>query len=97
MVADFFTKPIQGTLFKQLQDRIMNIDSSSIYHSNHRSVLGETVINEENSNATSTVKNDDDTSKDVGTMSYKDAVVNKGWFACQIILYDLLGPIEKDN
>ena len=77
MVADFFTKPIQGTLFKQLRDRIMNIDSSSIYHSNHRSVLEETVTNEENSNATSTVKNDEDTSEDVGKKSYKDAVVNK--------------------
>jgi len=40
-------------------------------------VLEETVTNEENSNATSTVKNDEDTSEDVGKKSYKDAVVNK--------------------
>ena len=42
------------------------------------SVLEETDINEENSNATSTVNNDNNTSKNVSTMSYKDAVVNKG-------------------
>ena len=41
-------------------------------------LLEETDINEENSNATSTVKNDHDTSKDVSTMSYKEAVVNRG-------------------
>ena len=60
-------------------------------------MLEETVTNEENSNATSTVKNDEDTSEDVGKKSYKDAVVNKEWFVCQIILCDLLGPIKKDK
>lgn len=39
MLADFFTKPLQGHLFRKLRDQIMNIDSSSAYHSSHRSVL----------------------------------------------------------
>jgi hypothetical protein len=41
MIADFFTKPIQGVLFKRLRDHIMNIDPHDKYHSNHRSVLDE--------------------------------------------------------
>ena len=40
MVSDFFTKPTQGSLFLKQRDIIMNIDPSSDYHSNHRSVLG---------------------------------------------------------
>ena len=40
MLADYFTKPLQGALFYKLRDRIMNIDPSSEYHSSaHRSVL----------------------------------------------------------
>jgi hypothetical protein len=43
MMADFFTKPLQGTQFRKLRDRIMNIaPPSSAYHSSnsgHRSVL----------------------------------------------------------
>jgi hypothetical protein len=39
MLADFFTKPLQGSLFYKLRDLIMNIDPSSKYHSSHRSVL----------------------------------------------------------
>jgi hypothetical protein len=42
MLADFFTKPLQGAPFKKLRDEIMNIDPSSAYHSSnsvHRSVL----------------------------------------------------------
>ena len=39
MVADFFTKPLQGALFYKLRDLIMNIDPSSPYHSSQRSVL----------------------------------------------------------
>ena len=39
MVADFFTKPLQGALFYKLRDQIMNIDPSSPYHSSQRSVL----------------------------------------------------------
>jgi hypothetical protein len=42
MLADFFTKPLQGMQFRKLRDQIMNIAPSSQYHSNHsghRSVL----------------------------------------------------------
>lgn len=48
MVADYFTKPLQGALFYKLRDYIMNIDPSSEYHSCHRSVLenGEKTENE---------------------------------------------------
>ena len=39
MVADFFTKTLQGALFFKLLNQIMNIDPSSPYHSSQRSVL----------------------------------------------------------
>jgi hypothetical protein len=39
MVADYFTKPLQGAHFKKLRDIIMNVDSSSKYYSAQRSVL----------------------------------------------------------
>jgi hypothetical protein len=42
MLADFFTKPLQGMQFQKLRDQMMNIDPSSAYHSSnsgHRSVL----------------------------------------------------------
>ena len=39
MRGDFFTKPIQGTKFYEDRDVLMNIDPSSPYHSDHRSVL----------------------------------------------------------
>jgi hypothetical protein len=43
MIANFFTKPLQGTPFRKLRDRIINIAPSSTYHSSnysgHRSVL----------------------------------------------------------
>jgi hypothetical protein len=39
MLADFFTKPLQGSLFYQLRDQIMNVDRNSKYHSSRRSVL----------------------------------------------------------
>jgi len=42
MLADYFTKPLQGLQFKKLRDRIMNVAPSSRYHSSHsghRSVL----------------------------------------------------------
>ena len=40
MLADFFTKPLQGTLFYKLRDAVMNIRSDSPFHSSQRSVLG---------------------------------------------------------
>jgi hypothetical protein len=42
MLADFFTKPLQGMQFRTLRNQIMNIAPSSAYHSStpgHRSVL----------------------------------------------------------
>ena len=39
MVADFFTKPLQGSQFYKLRDLIKNIDPTSKYLSDHRSVL----------------------------------------------------------
>jgi hypothetical protein len=39
MLADFFTKPLQGQLFFKFRDAIMNIDPSCKHHSSHRSVL----------------------------------------------------------
>jgi hypothetical protein len=39
MLADYFTKPLQGSLFRRMRDLIMNIDPNSKYHSGHRSVL----------------------------------------------------------
>jgi hypothetical protein len=39
MWADFFTKPLSGTLFYRMRDIIMNIDPRDKHHSNHRSVL----------------------------------------------------------
>ena len=41
MVADYFTKLLQGNLFRQLCDQIMGLDMSSPYHSSYRSALGE--------------------------------------------------------
>ena len=39
MLADFFTKPLQGNLFYRVRDSVMNIVSTSPYHSSQRSVL----------------------------------------------------------
>jgi len=39
MLADFFTKPLQGRQFYELRDQVMNIDPNSKYHSDRRSVL----------------------------------------------------------
>ena len=41
MVADFFTKPLQGKQFYIVWDQVMNIDPSSKYHLAHRSVLSD--------------------------------------------------------
>jgi hypothetical protein len=47
MYGDFFTKPLQGHKFKYMRDKIMNIDPHDKYHSDHRSVLSDSAINEE--------------------------------------------------
>jgi hypothetical protein len=39
MTADFFTKPLQGVLFKKFRDRIMNVDPGTDWSMDHRSVL----------------------------------------------------------
>jgi hypothetical protein len=42
MIADFFTKPLQGSLFKKFRDQIMNYNPSTPSHQDCRSVLGKT-------------------------------------------------------
>ena len=39
MLADYFTKPLQGAQFKKLRDIVMNVAPSSKYYSDQRSVL----------------------------------------------------------
>jgi hypothetical protein len=40
MLADYFTKPLQGAQFKVLRDRIMNVNPSDANtHPDYRSVL----------------------------------------------------------
>jgi hypothetical protein len=51
MLADFFTKPLQGKAFKNFRDIIMNIDQQGDLV--HRSVLGNSV-QEQNVSACST-------------------------------------------
>ena len=44
MIADYFTKPLQGALFRKLRDAILNIapedGPASMLSQDHRSVLG---------------------------------------------------------
>ena len=39
MIADFFTKPLQGKLFYKFRDLVMGIQADSPHHSSRRSVL----------------------------------------------------------
>ena len=39
MVADLFTKPLHGSLFKKFRDQIMNVDPAISNLQDHRSVL----------------------------------------------------------
>ena len=39
MVADYFTKPLQGVLFYKFRDQIMGVVPMNTIHCNHRSVL----------------------------------------------------------
>ena len=43
MIGDYFTKPLQGTLFNKFRDRVLNIqvDPSPVPVTDHRSVLGQ--------------------------------------------------------
>ena len=56
MLADFFTKPLQGSLFLKFRDMIMNVDPSGQNHPDHRSVLEINPVGEYRSGA------DDETS-----------------------------------
>jgi hypothetical protein len=40
MLADFFTKPLQGTPFRKFRADIMNLDPETDSSLDHRSVLG---------------------------------------------------------
>ena len=42
MLADYFTKPLQGATFRKFRDAIMNCQlvRPNVYPSDHRSVLG---------------------------------------------------------
>jgi murein tripeptide amidase MpaA len=42
MIADFFTKPLQGALFQKFRDQIMNINPLPNGPQDCRSVLGKT-------------------------------------------------------
>ena len=59
MVADYFTKPLQGGLFYKLRDYIMNIDSSSEHHSSHRSVLDEDDVKRDSGSITDSITDGD--------------------------------------
>jgi hypothetical protein len=43
MISDFFTKPLQGALFKKLRNLIMNIDPIADGSGDRRSVLNKCV------------------------------------------------------
>jgi hypothetical protein len=83
MIADYFTKPLQGKLFYKFRDEIMNIGSNSKYHSTHRSVLS----NDEERVISDVVENDvanndvvDATTLSFGTKSnrsYRDALLHQ--------------------
>jgi hypothetical protein len=71
MVADYFTKPLQGQLFRRLRDIILNIDPSSQYSSGHRSVLSSDVT------ATKAVKNARENAKNEITNPTEVTIVDR--------------------
>ena len=79
MLADYFTKPLQGMLFYKLRDYIMNVDPSSEFHSGHRSVLesNDFPVNNDLSNDVSenNPESENNAECNVSSYSYKDAVV----------------------
>ena len=58
MVADFFTKPLQGNLFVCMHERILNLPTSKIANM-HRSVLEQCGVNSDKTRKTK--KNDGST------------------------------------
>jgi hypothetical protein len=70
MLANYFTKPLQGLQFRKLRNRIMNIAPSSTYHSNHsghRSVL--------KINSLSSPAENDISISSTSTRSYKEVLL----------------------
>ena len=59
MVADYFTKPLQGSLFKKFRDFIMNCDPSPDLQMDRRSVL-EHSVSDNVTRSTSVVSEEDD-------------------------------------
>ena len=83
MVADFFTKPLQGSQFYKLRDQIMNIDPNNKYHSDHRSVLRKKNDDDKKTKATvvpkeATGKDGRANQVDVATRSYLEAATRAG-------------------
>jgi len=67
MLADFFTKPLQGTPFRIFQDDIMGIDPRLAPTMDHRSVLGLGTEDTENTVETADGENSlNDDAKDTG-------------------------------
>jgi hypothetical protein len=89
MLADFFTKPLQGNLFYKFRDRIMNIDSNSPYHSSHRSVLKVVIPNSKDNE----VSKDND-SKDNEVSKDNDVVKLDGQEAVRSYKEVLLGELS---
>jgi histone deacetylase 1/2 len=48
MIADFFTKPLQGIMFKKIRNFIMNVDPATDRSQDHRSVLRNTQVPKRN-------------------------------------------------
>eukprot|EP00978_Attheya_sp_CCMP212_P045056 scaffold332239_cov58-Attheya_sp.AAC.1 len=66
MIADFFTKQLQGGLFKKFRDFIMNADPSTNSSLDRRSVLGE-IKDPKDPNGTQSVRFANDCTKTDGT------------------------------
>jgi hypothetical protein len=81
MLADFFTKPLQGAQFRKLRDLIMNVDSDDAHHANRRSVLGhesehesELSVNQANDEEQTTLKRNPDDEKE---MNQREVIYEK--------------------
>jgi hypothetical protein len=78
MVADFFTKPLQGTLFKTLRDYVMNINPTTDDLQDYRSVLeiAESKLNPDSSWTTVQRKTGRKVKRTSGTLNDKGAITN---------------------
>ena len=76
MIADYFTKPLQGALFYKMRDLIMNIAPSSEFHSGNRSVLTDKNLNEDPEADNSAAIPENDVEPHGGAKkSYKEALL----------------------